>query len=259
MMTVVHLLAEYAFFLYIACFIGILFFFFRYLRARQKRKEALFGLELEIADKRQTSLRIYMLVILLVAALIAFIQNVIEPGLPIVHTIAATATPDIFRTPPPTFTNITPSPTATLTPTLALPTVTPAYLAATSEVVETPAEEETITATPLEQPPQASDALCAITQPADGSTIEGEVTIIGSASADNFYFFKLEAYGPETNGVWASVIGEVANKPVVNGVLGTANFSGWAPGGYSLRIVIVDSTSNEVAGCFISINVAGQP
>jgi hypothetical protein len=39
-------------------------------------------------------------------------------------------------------------------------------------------------------------------------------------------------------------------------VLGSANFGGWEPGGYSIRLVIVDTTSNEVAGCYVSLNIS---
>jgi len=68
-------------------------------------------------------------------------------------------------------------------------------------------------------------------------------------------FYKLEAYGPETAGAWASILGDVVSTPVVNGALGTTSFDGWTPGSYSIRLVIVDTTSNEVAGCFLSLNV----
>jgi hypothetical protein len=257
MATLIHFIAENAFWFYLACILAIFFFLLFYTRARKNRKEALFGLELELADKHQQRYGIYILFSILLVFLVFVIQYVIAPDMPVSNSVAATATPDIFRTPPPTFTNITPSPTATITPTLEIPTVTPVFQA-TSDTGEEATDEETVTPTPMEQPPQSTDAICAINEPADGSTIEGEMIIIGSAYAEDFMFYKLEAYGPETNGVWASIIGDVATQPVIDGVLGTANMSGWAPGGYSLRVVIVDNTSNEVAGCFITINIAGQ-
>jgi hypothetical protein len=45
------------------------------------------------------------------------------------------------------------------------------------------------------------------------------------------------------------------STPVTGGVLGTANFGGWEPGSYSIRLVIVDITSNEVAGCHLGLDV----
>ena len=45
-------------------------------------------------------------------------------------------------------------------------------------------------------------------------------------------------------------------QPTVNGVLGSADFTGWLPGIYEVRLVVVDSTSNEVGACTIRLEVA---
>jgi hypothetical protein len=82
------------------------------------------------------------------------------------------------------------------------------------------------------------------------------VAFTGTADADEFLFYKLEAFGPQTGGVWASLLGDVVYTPVRDGVLGQVNLNGWSPGGYSIRVVIVDSTSNEIASCYTSINIA---
>lgn len=109
------------------------------------------------------------------------------------------------------------------------------------------------TATPA--PPPSSDTVCSITAPADGDSITGEVVFRGTAAGTDFLFFKLEANGPETGGVWASVLGHVVNTPVQNGVLGAANMAVWAPGTYSVRVVVVDTTSNLAAMCSLTLNV----
>jgi membrane-bound lytic murein transglycosylase D len=108
---------------------------------------------------------------------------------------------------------------------------------------------------PTPEPGYPPATLCVITSPADGAQVSGQTAFSGSATTEGFLFYKLEANGPETSGVWASLLGRTVSNPVINGALGTANFGGWAPGDYSVRLVIVDSTRNEVAVCRISLNV----
>ena len=110
-------------------------------------------------------------------------------------------------------------------------------------------------ASPSPLPLQPSGNVCLITSPADGGQVSGEVTFIGSATAEQFFFYKLEAKGPQTGGIWASLLGSIVSTPVTGGVLGTANFGSWEPGSYSIRLVVVDVTSNEVAGCYLGIDV----
>lgn len=98
-------------------------------------------------------------------------------------------------------------------------------------------------------------AVCAITSPVDGAPVSGDVTFYGTANADDFVFFKLEALGPGTGGSWASLLGQVVYAPVHDGVLGTAGLALWQPGAYSVRLVVVDRTSNEVASCALNINI----
>ncbi len=97
--------------------------------------------------------------------------------------------------------------------------------------------------------------VCLITSPADGSQVSGAITLVGSAATDKFLFYKIEVNGPQTGGSWASLLGNVVYTPVANGVLGTGNLGGWEPGSYSVRLVIVDTTSNEVAVCYLGLEI----
>jgi LysM repeat protein len=98
-------------------------------------------------------------------------------------------------------------------------------------------------------------AVCKITSPANGATVSGDVTFAGTALADDFLFYKLEALGPGTGGSWASLLGQVVHSPVEAGVLGTASLTLWQPGTYTVRLVVVDRTSNEVAGCSLTLSI----
>ena len=98
-------------------------------------------------------------------------------------------------------------------------------------------------------------AVCRITSPADGATVSGDVAFYGTAVADEFQFFKLEALGPGTGGSWASLLGRVVHTPVQDGLLGTASLALWEPGAYAVRLVVVDRTGNEVAGYTLNLNL----
>jgi LysM repeat protein len=98
-------------------------------------------------------------------------------------------------------------------------------------------------------------AVCWITSPANGATVSGDVTFFGTANAADFSFYKLEALGPGTGGSWASLLGQVVSTPVQEGALGTASLALWQPGAYTVRLVVVDQTSNEVASCALSLTI----
>jgi LysM repeat protein len=98
-------------------------------------------------------------------------------------------------------------------------------------------------------------AACRITSPANGATVRGDVAFYGTATADDFQFFKLEALGPGTGGSWASLLGRVVYTPVQDGLLGTANLALWEPGAYAVRLVVIDSTGNEAASCALNLTL----
>lgn len=253
MTGIVRFIAGHATWFYLACALAFTVLLSTYLPARREARSALFGLELEVARARQQRFLRLIAVTLGLAAAVFVIGSVVEPRLPAYWNAEPTPTPDIFATPPPTFSGQSPTPAATSTPTPTAPPVTlqPQPTAPTGEPGET-------TPAASVSPTQSPAGTCAFTSPADESQVAGEVAFVGTATGEQFLFYKLEAYGLETNGAWASVLGQEMDSPVVDGVLGTANFSGWAPGGYSLRLVVVDSTYNEVATCFLTLTVTGQ-
>jgi hypothetical protein len=255
-MTLLRFVADNAFWFYIAFLVAFVVLLVFWLRARRSRLQALFGLELEVATNRQRRTMRLMALVLVLAAAVFGVDNFVWPALPPAEVTAPTATPDFFATPPPTFTNVTPTATATMTATIAAETVTPPTLptAALVETVETVTVTGTITPTTVSIPASIG-TVCVIASPTEGATVSGPVAFTGSADADEFLFYKLEGFGPQTGGTWASLLGDVVYTPVRDGVLGQVNFNGWSPGGYSIRVVIVDSTSNEIGSCYTSINI----
>jgi hypothetical protein len=259
-MIVIKFVTDNASWFYIVFLVILAALLVLWLRARRSRKQALFGLELEVALNRQRRVMRLMALVVVLAAAVFAIDNLIWPIMPATELAQPTPTVDFFATPPPTFSNVTPTATATVTTTLTMQTLTPAVVATTAGgpvgAQETLTVTVTITQTEEPSPPATIGAICLITNPTEGATVSGSLALVGTADADEFLFYKLEAFGPQTGSTWASLLGDVVYTPVRNGILGQVNLNGWSPGGYSIRVVIVDATSNEIASCYTSINIS---
>ena len=173
-----------------------------------------------------------------------------------------TATPTLAPTP--TATN-TQQPTPTQTPVPA-PTAT-----ATATATATPTEEPPEEAPPPQQEPAppaivpvtCSDSRLAISSPGINQTVSGVVPITGRATHEQFSFYKLEvAPGASASqgftwfdGSDRSGDGGARGGPVENGTLGHFNSAGVADGAYTIRLTVVDTSSNYPDPCEVSINV----
>lgn len=173
-----------------------------------------------------------------------------------------TATPTLAPTP--TATN-TQQPTPTQTPVPA-PTAT-----ATATATATPTEEPPEEAPPPQQEPAppaivpvtCSDSRLAIFSPGINQTVSGVVSITGRATHERFDFYKLEvAPGADASqsftwfdGSDRSGDGGAKGGPVESGTLGHFNSAGVANGAYTIRLTVVDTSSNYPTPCQVSINV----
>ena len=187
------------------------------------------------------------------------------PGAAPAATVAvptSTATPTLTPTatstllPPPTQTPVpTAAPSATPTPT---PSPTPTD------------EPEEVAPPPQQEPPPpaivpvtCADSRLAISSPGIDQTVSGLVPITGRATHERFNFYKLE-FAPGTNAsqgfTWfdgsdRSGAGGAKGGPVENGTLGNFNSTGVANGAYTIRLTVVDTSSNYPSPCQVSINV----
>jgi len=174
---------------------------------------------------------------------------------------SATATPTLTLTP--TATN-TPQPTPTQTPVPA-PTAT---ATATATPTEEPPEEapppvQQEPAPPAIVPVACSDSRLAIFSPGISQTVSGVVPITGKATHEQFNFYKLEvASGANASqgftwfdGSDRSGDGGAKGGHVESGTLGHFNSSGLANGAYTIRLTVVDTSSNYPTPCQVSINV----
>jgi hypothetical protein len=256
--------------IYILCSLGLLWYMSNLLRARLILRHAMFGLEKEKGYRLQNTAVTFLALFGVIVALVAYVNMQIGPTLPPELLRPPTPTPNVFATP---LVSPTPlgspqpvGPTATppIVPTVTLRSADVAPSPPTAELrpTDTPPAERTIMPGDNEtgpSPPPPAAAGCSpainISSPAHGATISGSAAFIGSATASDFAFYKLEANGPETGGIWASIIGGTIERPVENGFLGTANMGAWTTGVYTFRLTVVDLTSNEVGQCTVQLNL----
>lgn len=235
MAIIVELIQRAAPWLYGACVLAALWYLRTVLIARHERKYAVFKLEREAAFNRVYGAWLGAIGLALAMGLIYLISTVdaVQPsaqeGLP-------TATPTLAAAGTPTITPTLPSPdtTSTHTPTRK-PRPTP---------VPQPTLAQVNTVTPAPVRPRCGDPRAVITAPGINESVSGMVPIFGTATHEQFQFYKLE-YGVGANpAVWSYFDG--GDRAVRNGRLGTLNAGALAPGAYSVRIVVVDATGNFV-------------
>ncbi len=173
-------------------------------------------------------------------------------------TATSTLTPTATNTPlpPPTHTPA-PPPASTATPT-ATPSPTPTE---EPEEVAPPPQQEPLP--PAIVPVTCADSRLAISSPGINQTVSGLVPITGRATHELFDFYKLEfAPGADASqgftwfdGSDRSGSGGAKEGPVENGTLGNFNSAGVTNGAYTIRLTVVDTSSNYPTPCQVTINV----
>ncbi len=106
--------------------------------------------------------------------------------------------------------------------------------------------------------PPVTPAVCTyqgalISSPLNNQQVSGWLTIKGNATVENFKFYKLE-YGKGAKPAnWVWFFG--GEFPVWQGTLGGLNTGNLAPGQYTIRVTVVDKTSNYPPPCDVVVNV----
>ncbi len=223
MKTIVVFFIHFAPFIYLFLALGLIFGIRRLVLARSERREAIYGLEREIAHNH-SSQAITALTIIGFLAMAEFVIIVfLGPNLPALAQL----------------------PTATLN-TMAVPTSTlPPELAGTLG-----ARTPEVTATT--QMSGCIPGAINITYPKAGDEIKGSITLIGDANIPNFGFYKYE-FSPRDTESWSAV--EANRKSVINGELGTWDTSAIPQGDYQLRLVVTDNQGNNLPACVIPVRI----
>lgn len=169
------------------------------------------------------------------------------------------AAPETTATPP--IAVAVPELLSTATPTLA--SVQPVEVPPTP-VLPTP----TVTATPTDVPQPVADtavlsAACPdpnvqISSPQPGAVVSGDVSIVGTADHEEFWYYKLErTEGTNLDGAFLYFEGQ--QTAVSNGLLGVLDTSFMVDGVHTVRLTVVDiGAGTDLPTCAVVITVANQ-
>lgn len=221
MTEILDFLIEFEIWFYIVLALISLIFFSRLFKAVGNWREAAFGLEREIAQRKfRSSISILILIFILFLAEFFFVTYS-SSLLPDQSTLA-TPTIDVLASPSPT-------------------------TAVTME--ETFVEEE---------PTQTTDENGCIPgriewiSPEPATEVQDVVRLIGTVNIENFGFYKYE-YTEPGNPIWKTIAGN--NEGGIEKQIGLWNTSQLVPGDYLLRLVVLDNENNEYPACVISVRV----
>ncbi len=224
--------------LYVGLGLVALFFLRLIWLAYKDRTRSIFTLERENANARMTR---YFIGFLVVLSLIM--------GVYYLSLVTPTIVPPAQETPTPTPIVALP-PTPTPPPLLPTSTPTPTPLPPPTVVVEDPP-----TPTPVlssGQPPNCPAPGSRIFEPGNGARVDGVIQVSGTATIENFDYYKFEFRVPGNN-EW-SFIARYDNA-VTEGVLGTWNTDTVSPGEYDFRLVVVDAIGNFPEPCVVRLIV----
>jgi len=250
MEKVLRIVADYQWWIYGLLGLLLLFYIWRALAARREGARSIFKLEQEQAAARYRRNATMAALIVLLMVVVFSVSNLMWPSSePVVveeavptETTGPLAASTLTPTPPPA--TITPTPTATKVRPTRPPRPTP-----TSDAAATP------TAAAV-HPPNCPNPGVRLTSPGVNQVVRGNVPVRGTAKIENFQYYKIEV-GPGSNPKdhqW-TVVGQLRYEPVAGGLLETFNASAYAPGTYTLRLVVVDQTGNFPEPCRVTIQV----
>ncbi|HSM24696.1 MAG TPA: hypothetical protein VK856_07535 [Anaerolineaceae bacterium] len=221
MAEILDFLIEFEIWFYIVLALISLIFFSRLFNSVGNWREAAFGLEREIAQRRfRSSISILILIFILFLAEFFFVtySSSLLPD----QTNLATPTIDVLASPSPTSIEVAEAVSAEEEPT-----------PSTDEDGCIPGKIEWIS-------------------PEPATEVQDVVRLIGTVDIDNFGFYKYE-YTEPGNPIWKTIAGN--NEGGVEKQIGLWNTSQLVPGDYLLRLVVLDNENNEYPACVLSVRV----
>lgn len=260
MVVLIELLATYAPYIYAACGLVALYQLFRLSQVRTDRRQAVFTLERNRALRQLYGIFTVALALLLTMAITYFASSTLPRA-----SAGAAATAEARPTLPPQFslqivpTNtplfVTPSPTPTetVTPTPLPPEATspaPGDAATPEPATPAPAPVAAVAAPPAACP----DPRTAIAAPGNGATVNGVFSIIGTASHEQFNFYKIE-FAPGANAGGGFTYLADGRGQVFNGALANVDSRSLANGPWTFQLTVVDQTGNYPEPCRVTVNV----
>ncbi|PKO06622.1 MAG: hypothetical protein CVU41_05845 [Chloroflexi bacterium HGW-Chloroflexi-3] len=225
MTEILNFLIEFEIWFYVILGLISLIFFSRLFNAIGNWREAAFGLEHDIAQRKfRSALSILLLIFILFVGEFFFVtySSSLLPD----QSILATPTIDILASSSPTNPNV-------------------------ANIENNESLSPTLTA--VEEGCMPGQIEWIFPEPA--SEIDDVVQLIGTVNVENFGFYKYE-YTEPGNTFWKTIAGD--NKIVIEDQIGLWNTSQIVPGDYLLRLVVLDNDNNEYPACIVSVRVINQ-
>lgn len=227
MTVLIELVDNFAVWIYIACALTVLAYLRVIYLAKRERGASLFTIEKEVATGRAYRATFTILGLLVIIGLVAFVDMYLAPTLSVAVGSSTPEGPLVLPTS--TNTPVPPSPTPIVT---RGPLVRP-----TPPWTPTPEQSPTAIVTPASCP----DPKARITYPGVNQEVGGLVEIRGTATIEDFAFYKVEYRFGDAGSEFHMI--EMRESPVESGVLVT-----WDTGGLSgpvtLRLTVVTGDGN---------------
>ena len=243
LLQLVRVISEYSFWLYGLCGLGIIYYIWVAVQARREAERTIFTLERETTAGQAYRALSVALVFAVVAGVIFFIADVLEPRLD--FPIIEEPTPSALLIPTPSPSPVPPTITPTPTPTRVRPTARPQ---------EEPTETPTLIPTSVPPTPICPHPEVRITSPGMDAILNSPVQILGTANISNFQYYKVEVGSGDNPTSW-SIFSDIHKSPIAGGLLDIWDPSGYPPGVYKLRLTVVDNTGNYPPPCEVRVIV----
>jgi hypothetical protein len=219
-------LEEYEAWFYIISGGLALIFIRKMLMAWSELRNAVFGLERELANRRFISAMTAIILIIFFTGTEFILVSFIAPGLPDIQTLA------------------TPTISVDGTPILATAEANGTQLA--------PMPVESTQLTPAAVTEGCEPGKIEWQSPTAGEEISGTVTLEGTVNPDNFGFYKYE-FSQAGSDSWTTIA--AGNEKHVEGELGTWSTGDMPQGDYLIRLVVVDNQNQPYPACVLPVTI----
>jgi hypothetical protein len=238
----VRVISKYSFWLYGLCGLGIIYYIWIAVQARREAGRTIFSLERETTTGQAYRALSVALVFVVIASVIFFIANMLEPRLD--FPAIEEPTPSALLMPTPSPSPVPPTMTPIPTPTRVRPTPRP----------QEPTGTPTLTVTPVPPTPICPIPGVQITSPGMDAVLNGPVQILGTANIPDFQYYKVEVGSGENPISW-SIFSDIHKSSIAGGLLDIWDPSAYPPGTYKLRLTVVDKTGNYPLPCEVRVTV----
>lgn len=223
MVEVILFFVDYVILIYLLLLVALLFAIRRLIISRREQREAVFGLEINLARHRQNQGIAVMIMIGLLALAELILVVFLAPTLPAILTIP------------------TPTGNPAVLPANTIPSILLAGLGTGTPI-----------ATNTPGPSTCIPDQIMITSLKSGDQIRGNIKLFGTVNIPNFGFYKYE-YSPVGVEDWITI--QAGRDLKEDADLGDWDTSELIPGDYFLRLVVTDNEGRALPACIIQVRV----